>query len=456
MLRVISISLVLVLLVADAAKSEQLSPDDLSVRSVFALVEQSPSQFTRQWNERYDRARRVEGANISAIRAARARGFIDYAYFHWRETGEQVPSNWRSLRRAVSAVDINDAGLLELPEQRQFLESWLRHQARRALADNPALQRGDNVWLRARFHVVEAQVRDNEVQRFLLRSAIATHIDENTAVGVPELIDRYAMLTGAPDSETAPLRQAAAEDLALRDGHRIEVYKTANDVGLELHLLSPNQPQLGARPALIWFHGGSWATGSWAHCPMICRLAREQGYIAVQVDYRTSDRFNTTPLEAVADGRDALAFVRAHALELGIDPERIVVSGFSAGGSIAAILATSSPPHAVRGALLVSACTTPMHDSWFRRSVGDSIRDLDLIPIANLDSEDSAILALQGTSDEMCPYEDVEAFVHAAQSARLDAELVTLDGASHFFVFNNPPARARASERAEAFLARWR
>ncbi|MFZ4604004.1 MAG: hypothetical protein ACOYM8_16280 [Caulobacterales bacterium] len=161
--RVISVSLVLALLLVGAAKGEQLASDELSVRSAFALVEQSPSQFTRQWNDRYDQARRVEGANISTIRAARARGFIDYAYFHWRETGEQVPADWRSLRHAVSAVDINDSSLLALPEQREFLESWLRHQARRALAENPALQRGDNVWLRARFHVVEAQVRNVEV-----------------------------------------------------------------------------------------------------------------------------------------------------------------------------------------------------------------------------------------------------------------------------------------------------
>jgi alpha-beta hydrolase superfamily lysophospholipase len=66
------------------------------------------------------------------------------------------------------------------------------------------------------------------------------------------------------------------------------------------------------------------------------------------------------------------------------------------------------------------------------------------------------MLAVWGTSDEMCPYEDVRAFVEAARSARLDAELVTLDGASHFFVFNNPAARAQASERVVAFLARWR
>lgn len=441
---------------SSVARSEQGPDDVLSTASVFLLVELSPSQFAREWNLRYNKARKAEGANNAALIAAKARGFIDYAYFHWRETGEQVPAHWGPLRRAVSAVDINDARLLDLAEQREFLESWLRHQARRALADVTALQHGDNVWLRARFHVVESQVHNNAVRRFLLRSAIAAHIDENSAVGVPELIDRYTELTGAPGSETAPLRQAAAEDLALREGHKIQVYKTANDVALELHLFAPHQPQTGPRPALIWFHGGSWATGSWAHCPIICRLAREQGYVTVQVDYRTSDRFNTTPRDAVADGHDALAFVRANASDMGIDPARINVSGFSAGGSIAAILATSEPPHVVHGALLVSACTSPMNDSWVRRSVGKGVSDQLFDPIANLDRSDPAIMALHGTNDEMCRYGDVQTFINAARDNQIDANLVTLDEATHFFPFNNPRARGFASEQAAAILARWR
>lgn len=455
MMRKTLLALAVTLLTAAPALSEQPGPDDLSVQSAFALAERQPSQFARQWRNRYDRARRAKDANPSALKAAYARGLIDYAYFHWRETGEQTPANWHPLQSATGAIAINDPQLIELPEHREFLASWLRHQARQALSE-PALQRGDNVWLRARFQVVEAQVQNNDVRRFLLREALATHLEENSAIGLPALIDRFASMTSASAPEVEALREAAVADLASRDGHRIEVYKTANDTELALHILPPSQPQAGARPALIWFHGGSWTTGSWAHCPMVCRLAREQGYVSVQVEYRTNDRFNTTPMEAIADGRDALAFISARASDLSIAPDRIVVSGFSAGGTIAATLATSSPPRSVRAALLVSACTNPLSDSWSRRvSSGETLKR-DLSPIDNLDAEDATILAVQGTGDQICPYEDAKAFVVAAQSAGLEADLVTLEGASHFFVFNNPPARAQANARVAAFLARWR
>lgn len=445
----------LIACVADVAAATT-PPADLSTRAVFALVNETPAAFAQAWNRRCAQARSRDRIERAATRAQCARGFIDYAYFHWRETGESAPDPWRSLDRAVSRVDVNNAALLERPEQREFLDAWLRHEARRLLATNPELQTGDNRWLRARFQVVESSIANNDVRRFLLRTTIAQHIEENDARGVPQLIDRFAALTGAPESEVTPLRVAAQEDLALRDGHQIEVYKTVAGVDLELHIQPPAEPASHARPALIWFHGGSWSIGSWAQCPMFCRIARTQGYITVQVDFRTADRFNSSPDDAIADARDALAFVRAHADELGVDPDRIVVAGFSSGGSITSFLATSSPRGSVAGALLISACTAPIHDAWFYRMSGSDPADPRSNPAASLDSSDPAMLLLHGTNDEMCDYTDAQGFVTAAGAAQVDARLVTLEGASHFFMFNNPPARNRASEEAAAFLARWR
>ena len=444
-----------VLCLASAAGATPPTPD-LSTRAVFELVSETPAAFAQSWNRRCAQARSRDRLERAAFRAQCARGFIDYAYFHWRETGESVPDRWRPLDRAVARVERNNAALLERQEQREFLDSWLRYEARQLLATNPELQTGDNRWLRARFQVVEASIANTDVRRFLLSTALAQHIDENDARGVPQLIDRFAALTEAPESEVERLRTAAQEDLALRDGHRIETYKTVDGVALELHIQSTTGSDANARPALLWFHGGSWATGSWAQCPVFCRIAREQGYVTIQVDFRTADRFNALPADAIVDARDALAFVRAHADELGVDRNRIVVAGFSSGGSIASFLATSSPPQAVAGALLVSACTVPLHDAWFFRSVIGDPADPRWTPAASLDRSDPALLLLHGTSDEMCEYADTEGFAAAASSAHVDAKLVTLEGASHFFVFNNPPARNRASEEAAAFLARWR
>lgn len=441
------------LLVCSPPAEAQKAPPDFSIHAILALINESPRAFTRTWEGRYRAAGRQ--GRTPALSAEYARGFIDYAYFHWRETGRQLPARWRPLERAVGRIDINDPALLALPEQQGFLQSWLRHRARQALRDRTDLQIGDNRWLRARFFVAETQVSNNEVRRFLLRAALADHIEENTAVGVPELINRFAALTSAPESDLAPLREAARQDLALRNGHRIEHYKQIDGIDLEAHIFAPATTS-GARPALIWFHGGSWATGSWSHCPIVCRQARELNYVTIQIEFRTADRFDATPMEAINDARDAVVWVRSNAARLGIDAERLIVAGFSSGGSIATFLAATSAPHDIHAALLLSACTAPLNDAWFRRILEDRYAPETLSPIAHLDAGDAAIFAIHGAADEACPFADTEGFVAQAADAGLDAQLEALPNASHFFVFNNPPARDLAIQRVREALARWR
>src|SRR4051812_22171249 len=291
----------------------------LSGREVFALVTESPAAFERTWEQRFQAAAQdAQGDVLAELRAARARGYIDYAYFHWRETGQPVPGTWPARRRAEAAVDLDDVKALERREHRAFLEAWLRAEARARLASDPALKTGDNRWLRARFAVVEARVREPLVRRRLLHDAIATHIDEDGARGVPELIDRYVTVTGASPADAEPLRKAAAEDLALLEGHRIETYKTVDGVALQAHVFPP--AAAGPRPALVWFHGGSWSSGSWSFCPTVCRTARGLDFVVIQIEYRTDDRFASGPLAAIQDARDAVAWVRAHAEGLAVDP----------------------------------------------------------------------------------------------------------------------------------------
>src|SRR5262245_17069949 len=80
----------------------------LSTREVFALVKESPASFERDWESRYQAAAAgATGDALAELRAARARGYIDYAYFHWRETGGAVPDPWPARRRAEADVNIN-------------------------------------------------------------------------------------------------------------------------------------------------------------------------------------------------------------------------------------------------------------------------------------------------------------------------------------------------------------
>lgn len=167
--------------------------------------------------------------------------------------------------------------------------------------------------------------------------------------------------------------------------------------------------------------------------------------------YRTEDRFASGPLAMIADARDAVAWVRAHAGRLSVNPARVVVAGFSSGGAVAALLATTSAPGDLRGAVLMSSCVAPLGDAWFRRMTEGRVSEIEVTPAAHVGAADPATLAVHGDADEMCPYSDTAAFVQAAKHAGVDSELLTLPGATHFFAFRSPEARARAAEAIEHF-----
>ncbi|MRW93330.1 alpha/beta fold hydrolase [Duganella sp. FT80W] len=88
-------------------------------------------------------------------------------------------------------------------------------------------------------------------------------------------------------------------------------------------------------PVVVFVHGGGWKAGFRSEfVPMALRLT-QRGYAAVTVSYRLSGE---APYPAaVQDVQQAVRWVRAHARQLHIDPQRIVLAGGSAGGQIAAL-----------------------------------------------------------------------------------------------------------------------
>ncbi|MCB0888689.1 MAG: alpha/beta hydrolase [Nocardioidaceae bacterium] len=93
-----------------------------------------------------------------------------------------------------------------------------------------------------------------------------------------------------------------------------------------------------ASGALIWLHGGGFISGSAPASHDFCsQLAADLGLFVVNVDYRLAPEH---PFPAGFDDCfDALLWIHAHAHELGINPDRIVVAGSSAGAGLAAAVA---------------------------------------------------------------------------------------------------------------------
>ncbi|GAB3882963.1 alpha/beta hydrolase [Spirosoma agri] len=95
-----------------------------------------------------------------------------------------------------------------------------------------------------------------------------------------------------------------------------------------------------ARPAVIMVHGGGWRSGDRSHNNTLAGQLAANGFVAIPVEYRLS----TEALypAAVHDVKAAIRWIRANAKQYAIDPNRVAVLGFSAGGQLAALVGTTN------------------------------------------------------------------------------------------------------------------
>jgi len=130
------------------------------------------------------------------------------------------------------------------------------------------------------------------------------------------------------------------------------VYKQSGGKSQELEVYFP--ANWGASkskvPGVILFHGGSWRGGNLNQFRYVCKYLASRGLVAATANYRmlTTDEVKALPAgesnkrTCVTDAKSAIRWMKQHAAELGIDPQRIITGGGSAGGHVS-ILATTTP-----------------------------------------------------------------------------------------------------------------
>ncbi|MEO6244245.1 MAG: alpha/beta hydrolase [Opitutaceae bacterium] len=234
------------------------------------------------------------------------------------------------------------------------------------------------------------------------------------------------------------------------EGARAEVYKTAGDTKLSLWIFEPAGGLKENRPAIVFFFGGGWTSGSPTQFEQHCRYLASRGIVAITADYRVASRHQVKAAACVADAKSAVRWLRANAARLGLDPHRIAAGGGSAGGHIAA--ATILPGLDEAGENTSVSCVPDALVLFNPALVLAPMPGLDLkgfgtdLGAARLGAEPAALspahhvkrgapptIIFHGQADTTVPYTTAEAFAREMKSAGNRCELVGFADQTHGF-----------------------
>jgi acetyl esterase/lipase len=233
------------------------------------------------------------------------------------------------------------------------------------------------------------------------------------------------------------------------------------------------------RPAVIQVHGGGWIAGSRLEqgIPLLNHLAAN-GWIGFNVDYLLSPQ--ATMPEHVVDVKRAIAWVREHADELGVDPARIALTGGSAGGHLTALAALTADDRSLQPGFEAAdtsvAAAVPFYGvydfsdpdtlyspgirDWllprviFKRTLGEAPELYRAAsPFHRVHAGAPPFLVFHGDEDSLVPIQDARAFVdRLTATSERPARLVELPGAEHAFDLFPSVRTARVVEGIERFL----
>lgn len=203
--------------------------------------------------------------------------------------------------------------------------------------------------------------------------------------------------------------------------YKTRIYKQVDSLHLNVHIFYDSATvDKKPKPAIAFFHGGGWAFGNPSEFFGACRRYASMGFVTFSFQYRLSIEKNgktphpfITPIECVKDARSAMRWVRSHAKEFNIDPQKIVAGGQSVGGhlvlSTAMIekynestddLSVSTVPNAM---LLYSGSVNTM-EAWCDLLMGSQREKIwSISPAHNVKKGLPPAAAFHGTDDDIVP-----------------------------------------------------
>ncbi|MEO1011884.1 MAG: alpha/beta hydrolase, partial [Bacteroidota bacterium] len=230
-------------------------------------------------------------------------------------------------------------------------------------------------------------------------------------------------------------------------------YVYHNGYPQNLDLFVPNTAITAPVPCIIFIHGGAWSGHKRAWFEGFARYTASKGYAAATIDYRLLHAIDS-PLECVYDAKAAVRWIRANAKRYHIDPNKIGVAGASAGGHLAAMLATTADEADLEGGIgnlhvssevqaavgLATPALTGKRFSWPWMK-GEKPKWFDTIsPYRYISEGDAPMKFIHGTEDNTVAPDDAKDLYEAYTKKGLFTELELVQGKGHVFYMNQETA----------------
>jgi acetyl esterase/lipase len=262
-----------------------------------------------------------------------------------------------------------------------------------------------------------------------------------------------SILAGLTPIANAQKPPAVPDDVIFETG--VE-YTNPDDQHLQLNLARPKKGD-GPFPAVLCIHGGGFRAGNRQGYDGLCIRLAQHGYVAMTASYRLAPKYPYPA--AIHDVKAAVRWARANAAKYHIDPDRIGVTGGSAGGHLAQFLAVTADVKEFEGAggnpnqsSRVACVVNVYGPSDFTRSYGKSVDAAEVLPLflgGNLETarqkhinasplywvtpNAAPTLCIHGTQDKYVHHEQAVLLIDRLKAAGVEAELLTLEGAGHGF-----------------------
>lgn len=243
---------------------------------------------------------------------------------------------------------------------------------------------------------------------------------------------------------------------------RIVPYKKIADKELQLHVFEPEGFKAGdKRACYLIIHGGGWMGGTPQRMHPFAAHYAKLGLVGISMQYRLhSTKTGVSVFDCVKDARSAVRYIRGHATELGIDPQKVIVSGGSAGGHLAAATALFDPVNEDSDDLKISPIPNALvllfpvidtsKEGYGNAKIGERWQELS--PVHHVRPGVPPTIIFHGTGDTVTPFAGAKAFQEAMLKAGNRCELDINEGGVHGYLMRNKTLYDDTLQKTDVFL----